>query len=158
MESKGLKGSEASSRIRGLTVLDPEMLCDASFAAKDAAWVAVAELFDEKAERGEITYKALADRICRSKSQVHKWLNSSSNVTLKSLGLLAAGLNADVEIKLTPHVETSWKANRCHPAEAAAATVACYTSSMSNVRRYRPEIPMKNTRENIIRSSFEEMS
>lgn len=104
-------------------ILCDEMLDDAAFAARDEAWAAMVELFDDLAERDEISYKTLAERINRSRSQVHRWLNSSSNVTLKSLGLIATGMNADVQIKLCPVTQPEYGQNECHPADSAAASI-----------------------------------
>lgn len=103
--------------------LTPEEVEDACFLARDKAWVAVADIFDQNNEAGTVTYQSLADRVGRKKAQVHRWIDSSCNMTLRSLGLLAAGLNADVVIKLEPKSRSHLGVNHCHPSEDAAAVV-----------------------------------
>lgn len=123
MSEKSHKADKIGTLSMGRDTLCDEMLDDAAFAARDEAWAALVGLFDDLAERNEISYGTLAERIGRSKSQVHRWLHSSSNVTLKSLGLLAAGMNADVQVTLCPVSLEVYGGNEYHPADAAAASI-----------------------------------
>ena len=104
-----------------LPALTEDELDDATFRGRDRAWVALAGLFDELAEGG-LTYKALGDRLQRSKSQVQRWLACPQNMTLQSMSLLAEGLDADLTISLRRRLVEAI-ANQCHPAEAAKAYV-----------------------------------
>lgn len=114
--------NDANAKLQPLSVDEIE---DACFSGKDKAWVAVADLFDRKSEQKTITYKSLGDRIGKRRSQVHRWIDSSCNMTLQSLGLLAEGLDADLKIELCPRLnQSSARNNYCHPAEAAAAVVS----------------------------------
>ncbi|RYZ90712.1 MAG: hypothetical protein EOP06_07585 [Proteobacteria bacterium] len=92
---------------------------DALFRGRDRAWLAAAGMFDQKRVEGNITYQALADRIDRKKSQVHYWLKSASNMTLKTLGLLAEGMDSDLEIRLVPRIAEVGFRNYCHPSVVA---------------------------------------
>lgn len=105
----------------GLVPLTEDQIADARFRAKDRAWAAVAGLFDCKSEQDGLTYQTLADRVGRKKSQVHRWIDCSGNMTLESLGLLAEGLDADLTISLEPFVHAATGSNHCHPATMAAA-------------------------------------
>ncbi|HEX8578492.1 MAG TPA: hypothetical protein VF655_02720, partial [Allosphingosinicella sp.] len=64
------------------------------------------------------TYEKLGARIKRSKSHVQRWLSSPFNMSLKSLGLLAEALDAELVITLEPR---SAKQTSCgHPGERDA--------------------------------------
>lgn len=126
--------------------LTEDEIDEACFDAKDKAWVAVVDLFDQKREVESITYQSLADRIGRKKTQVHRWVDSSSNMTLQSLGLIAAGMDATVSIKLTPRKFDPALRNYCHPAESAAEIVSLRLNrkvllppSSDGSREHRPD-------------------
>jgi len=91
-------------------------------AARDALWAALADLFDKYREEQGLTYADVARRIHRSRSQVQRWLAAPSNMTLVSAGLIAEGLNADLQIQACPRVDMPHK-NYVHPCEEAKAYV-----------------------------------
>lgn len=110
---------EAKDRnIHSLPALDREEIADASFRARDRAWVAIAGEFEDRSENENLTYQTLAKRIGRSKAQVHRWLDSSCNMTLRSLGLLAEGLDVNLDILVSKRGRPL--TNQCHPSESAA--------------------------------------
>ena len=99
----------AAQRIAEMPELSQDDLTDAGFRARDRAWAALADLIDQLREEEGITYKKLGHRIGKKKSQVHKWLNSPCNVTLYSLGLLAEGMDADLNIDLSRRLHVRLK-------------------------------------------------
>lgn len=105
-------------RIAQLPVLDEEARDDACYRAQDRAWSALVSLFDHYNRAENLSYEALGKRISRSRSQVQRWLGSSFNMNLKSLGLLAEGLDADLSIEVKPR-QAAAEAAYCHPREAA---------------------------------------
>lgn len=110
---------QLSLPIAGLPPLTDEERDDAAFRGKDRAWSAVAELFDHYRRTECLTYSALGQRISKSRSQVQRWISSPFGMNISSLGLLAEGLNADLDIRLTPRVPVCWSTNHHHPREAA---------------------------------------
>lgn len=98
--------------------LSADELSDAGFRARDRAWAALADLFDQLQEEEHLTYDELGKRIGKKKSQVHRWLASPCNVTLQSLGLLAEGMNADLYIQLVKRLQNA--GNSFHECESAA--------------------------------------
>jgi transcriptional regulator with XRE-family HTH domain len=105
-------------RIANMPKLSSDDLSDAGFRARDRAWSALADLFDQLQEEEHLTYEELGNRIGKKKSQVHKWLASPCNVTLQSLGLLAEGMNAELYIQLLRRLEHG--NNEFHECESAA--------------------------------------
>lgn len=105
-------------RISSLPTLTHEEIEDARFRARDRAWATIAGLFEDLSDTEDLTYEALATRIGRKKSQVHRWLDSSCNMTLQSVGLLAEGLNVDLVFLAQPRERV--RSNSCHPSESAA--------------------------------------
>lgn len=94
-------------------------LDDAEFRAKDRAWSSLVSFYEEAKEADPaLSYESIGRRIKRSRKQVQRWLNSPFNMTLKSFGLLAEGLNADFSIRLIPREEVVG-VNYCHPSEDA---------------------------------------
>ncbi|HEY7809349.1 MAG TPA: hypothetical protein VIA98_03105 [Allosphingosinicella sp.] len=105
-------------KIAHLPVLSEEQRDDAALRAQDLAWSLLAGLFDQYAATQKLTYEKLGARIKRSKSHVQRWLSSPFNMSLKSLGLLAEALDAELVITLEPR---SAKRTSCgHPAERGA--------------------------------------
>lgn len=101
--------------------LSTEEIDDAAFRASDLAWSVVLDEFTKQQEEAGLTYKALGDRICRSKSQVQRWLSSPFSMNIRSLGLLAEGLGVDLEIDLKKRSKPDPFLNYSHPAEQAKA-------------------------------------
>lgn len=101
--------------IAELPQLDDDERDDAAFRARDRAWAALVNLFDEYSRSQGLTYEALGKRVKRSKSQVQRWLSSPFGMNIKSLGLLAEGLDADLIIEVTPRQASSPRANHKHP-------------------------------------------
>lgn len=116
--------SKQGQKIADLPPLDEDDRDDACFRAQDRAWSTLARLFDHYSREEGLTYEALGKRIKRSKSQVQRWLSSSFNMNLKSLGLLAEGLDADLVIEVHARVGTNERSNYCHPQEAAQTLLA----------------------------------
>ncbi|WP_169794985.1 helix-turn-helix domain-containing protein [Novosphingobium barchaimii] len=103
--------------------LSPEDLDDACFRARDRAWAAVYGEFLDREEAEGLTYAALGERINKPRSQIHRWMSGPSNLSIASLGLLAEGMNADLEISLLPRSIPDAGRNHAHPLEDAVATV-----------------------------------
>jgi len=103
--------------------LNSDELEDAKFRARDRAWSAVVTEFLSREEREGLTYKRLGDRIGKSRSQVQRWLSSAFNMNIGSLGLLAEGLNSELEINLVPRCREGQRHNFCHPIESAHALI-----------------------------------
>lgn len=110
---------QLSLPIADLPPLSEDERDDAAFRGRDRAWSAVAELFDHYRRTENLTYSALGQRINKSRSQVQRWISSPFGMNMASLGLLAEGLNADLDIRLTPRVSVCWGSNHHHPREAA---------------------------------------
>lgn len=110
-------------KIADLPPLTQEERDDAGFRGQDRAWSAVAGLFDQYAEKEDLTCQGLGTRIKRSRAQVHRWLNSSFNMNINSLGLIAEGLDADLFIDLRPRELVRKGSNHCHPSDEARAFV-----------------------------------
>lgn len=108
-------------KIADLPVLDDDAREDAEFRARDRAWSALIRVFDQHQRSEQLSYEKLGRRIGRSRSQVQRWLSSAFNMNLRSIGLLAEGLNADLVIEVRPRAPATPGANYCHPAEAAHA-------------------------------------
>jgi hypothetical protein len=102
-----------------LPALSREEQDDAAFRAQDLAWAAVVDAFIQRQENEELTYKGLGDRIERSKSQVQRWLSSAYGMNIRSLGLLAEGLNSDLVIELHPRTDAAVGRNHLHPFQQA---------------------------------------
>jgi transcriptional regulator with XRE-family HTH domain len=109
--------------IASLMPLTDDERDDAEFRAKDRAWAALVERFEERRENEGLNYRQLGDRIGRSRKQVQRWLGSSFNMTLQSLGLLAEALDADLKITVTPRRQSDVRVNYTHPSEDARAFV-----------------------------------
>lgn len=107
-----------SIKIADLPVLNVEERDDAAFRAKDLAWSALARIFDHYAETQKLTYEKVGQRIKRSKSHIQRWFASPFNMSLKSLGLLAEALNADLMISLIPRDQLKGGNNQFHPLHA----------------------------------------
>lgn len=110
--------------IAELPPLDDDERDDACYRGRDRAWATLVRLFDQYNREQGLTYEALGKRIRRSRSQVQRWLSSSFNMNLKSLGLLAEGLDAELIIEVRARVHDEDRGNYCHPQEAARALVA----------------------------------
>jgi hypothetical protein len=107
-----------SIKIADLPALNEEERDDAAFRAKDLAWAALAQIFDFYAETQKLTYEKVGQRIKRSKSHIQRWFASPFNMSLKSLGLLAEALNADLIITLIPRAQPARGQNHFHPLHA----------------------------------------
>lgn len=121
-----------------LPILDEDERDDAEFRAKDRAWAALIDVFEDRKQDDGLNYQILGNRIGRSRKQVQRWLSSSVNMTLSSVGLLAEGMDADLLIdirkrQLGPHLP-----NHVHPSEAARAWVKYNTGSASVVHLLNP--------------------
>jgi hypothetical protein len=99
--------------------LNADEISDAAFRGRDLAWAAAVDAFVQREETEGLTYQALGDRIGKSRSQVHRWLSSPFNMNIGSLGLLAEGLNSDLQIHLVPKCRHDGSTNHSHPSEAA---------------------------------------
>lgn len=130
------------TRMEKLPQLSEEELEDACFRARDRAWAAVAGQFQDLAESEGLTYETLAKRIGRKRSQVHRWLNSACNMTLGSVGLLAEGMNSDIDISVAPRPQVP--TNRCHPAESAAIQVKIRQLSDVKTRPVRESVSSRS--------------
>src|SRR5215208_1598850 len=97
-----------------LPPLEDDAQEDAAFRAKDRAWASLVRVFDRYNESECLTYVDLGRRIHRSRAHVQRWLASPFNLSLKSLGLLAEGLDADLVIEVRPRLKQMCP-NYCHP-------------------------------------------
>ena len=109
------------SLFASLPALDEDELEDAEFRAKDRAWAALIEVYEDRKSSDGLNYKLLGDRIGRSRKQVQRWLSSSVNMTLGSIGLLAEGMDADLDIRIYKRVHEHAQVNFAHPSEVAYA-------------------------------------
>lgn len=127
--------------IGNLQQLDEEARDDACYRARDRAWSALVILYEQYYRTQKLSYEALGRRINRSRSQVQRWLSSSYNMNLTSLGLLAEGLDADLIIEVRPRLPLCAALPRCHPREAAKARAATrsvtLTSAENRVRLFQ---------------------
>lgn len=117
--------------VKELPPLDLDQAEDASFRAKDLAWAALVELFEERKAHDKISYQSLGERIGRSRKQVQRWLRTSMNMNLASFGLLAEGLDSDIEIKLIPRADEvpAARRNAAHPSERARHDFAFHSQN-----------------------------
>ncbi|MBA4755872.1 MAG: hypothetical protein H2050_13680 [Sphingobium sp.] len=106
-----------------LPPLDLDELEDAEFRGKDLGWSSLVAVYEDRKENDGLNYEKLGKRIKRSRAQVQRWLSSPVNLTLRTLGLLAEGMDADLTIHVTKRMTPPASANYCHPSEAAAATL-----------------------------------
>lgn len=102
-----------------LPPLDQEDIEDAEFRAKDRAWSSLVRVFEAHRERDGLTFDQLGKRVDRERTQVHRWFSSPMKMTLRALGLLAEGLDADIEIRVIPRKPEARCPNHLHPSEAA---------------------------------------
>lgn len=102
-----------------LPALTADEVEDAEFRTKDRAWAALIELFEDRKEEDGLNFQILGDRIGRSRSQVQRWLRFSGNMTLGSIGLLAEGMDADLEIQLNKRCLHNSLKNHVHPSDHA---------------------------------------
>lgn len=107
-----------------LPALDEDELDDAEFRAKDRAWAALVQVYENRKDADKATYQMIGDRIGRSRTQVQRWMSSSVNMTLKSIGLLAEGLDADLVIDVRQRTTPLLCTNYVHPSEAAKKYLA----------------------------------
>lgn len=114
-----------------LPPLDEDERDDAEFRAKDRAWAALIEVFEDRKARDGLNYQILGDRIFRSRKQVQRWLSSSGNMTLGSIGLLAEGMDADLFIDVVKRVAVKPFTNHVHPSEVARATMTIDMKSLA---------------------------
>ena len=112
---------------QNMPILTEDEIDDALFRGRDRAWAAAAGMFDHKRETQKLTYQGLANRIDRRKSQVHYWFSGARNMTLKTLGLLAEGMDTDLEIRLVPRMMPIGNENYCHPSTMAASMIVMKT-------------------------------
>lgn len=110
-----------ATRIADLPPLTEEQADDALFRIKDRLWAILGDYFDKHAETEQLSYADLARRIGRPRSQVQRWLASSHNMTVGSAGLLAEGLNADLDLLLKSRDHGHVYGNYAHPCEDANA-------------------------------------
>jgi transcriptional regulator with XRE-family HTH domain len=115
-------------KIASLPVLSEEQRDDAALRAQDLAWSSLAGLFDDYAHSQKLTYEKLGARIRRSKSHVQRWLSSPFNMSLRSLGLLAEALDAELVIRLEPRGQRAARKSYKHPAEQMSLTPPPSTS------------------------------
>lgn len=106
-----------------LPQLSEEQVDDAEFQGKDLGWAEVVRIFETRRAEEKVTLESLGGRIGKPRSQVHRWISSPLNMTMRALGLLAEGLDADLVISLEPRQVPLGGQNHCHPAEAAKAWV-----------------------------------
>lgn len=106
-----------------LPTLSEEQVDDAEFQGKDLGWSEVVRVFEARRSEEKVTLESLGGRIGKPRSQVHRWISSPLNMTMRALGLLAEGLDADLVISLQPRKLTPAGQNYCHPAEAAKAWI-----------------------------------
>ncbi|MBL0967966.1 MAG: helix-turn-helix transcriptional regulator [Brevundimonas sp.] len=108
------------TKIAELPVLTNDEMDDALFRVRDRLWASLGDLFDRQKEEQGLTYAELARRINRTRSQVQRWLGMSHNMTVASAGLLAEGMDADLEIVVTPRKFSAViVGNYAHPCEDA---------------------------------------
>lgn len=114
---------ELKTPFAALPPLSEEQVDDAEFQGKDLGWSEVVRVFESRRAGERITLESLGARISKPRSQVHRWISSPLNMTMRALGLLAEGLDADLVISLQPRQVSPAGNNYCHPAEAAKAWV-----------------------------------
>jgi hypothetical protein len=112
-----------------LPALEEDELDDAEFRAKDRAWAALVNVYEERKEADGLNYQVLGDRIGRSRKQVQRWLSSSMNMTLRSIGLLAEGMDADLDIKVSKRLPCDPRTNYVHPSEAARSYIVFHNAA-----------------------------
>ena len=122
-----MKMGLADMKIADLPRLDEDARDDACYRGQDRAWSSLVALYSHYRDTEGLSYEKLGWRIKRSRSQVQRWLASSFNMNLKSFGLLAEGLNADVLLDVVPRCAAIPATNYCHPREAARALVETRT-------------------------------
>jgi hypothetical protein len=135
-----MKTGSTPVKISNLPRLDEEERDDACYRGQDRAWSSLVGLYDYHRTTEGLTYEKLGWRIKRSRSQVQRWLTSSYNMGLKSFGLLAEGLNADVVIDVVPRSAPSDVCNYCHPREAARAIMETRTSAIPDQLRISSDL------------------
>lgn len=102
-----------------LEPLSEDEIEDAEFRGKDRAWSSLVKLFEERRAGEGLTYEQLGARIGKPKTQVHRWISSPFKMTLRACGLLAEGLDADLEINVVPRGLENRCINHLHPSDAA---------------------------------------
>jgi hypothetical protein len=113
-----------------LAPLGEDELDDAEYRAKDRAWAALVEVFEDRKTEDGLNYQLLGSRIGRSRKQVQRWLSSSVNMTLRSVGLLAEGMDADLIIQVRKRESVQLCPNYVHPSDAART---CFTPAATEV-------------------------
>ncbi|WP_257554167.1 hypothetical protein [Sphingobium sp. CFD-2] len=121
-----------------LPALEEDELDDAEFRAKDRAWAALVHVYEDRKECDGLNYQILGDRIGRSRKQVQRWLSSSMNMTLRSIGLLAEGMDADLDIQVRKRLACDPRANYVHPSEAARSWVTFHNSAAATNSTVKP--------------------
>jgi hypothetical protein len=109
--------------LKDLGQLDEDELDDADFRPKDRAWSALVCLFEERKARENLTLEQLGNRIGKSRAEVHRWISSPYKLSFRGFGLLAEGLDADIEINLQPRCTVTRCANVAHPSEMARSWI-----------------------------------
>lgn len=122
-----------------LPILDEEEREDAEFRAKDRAWAALIDVFEDRKQLDGLNYQVLGDRIGRSRKQVQRWLASSVNMTLSSVGLLAEGMDADLFIDIRKRQAGPLLPNHVHPSEAVSVWLAPSTGTEFSVHYLNSE-------------------
>lgn len=142
---------EIVAPLTSLPALTEDELNDAAFRAQDLGWAVLLAAFTKRQEAEGLTYKALGERIGRSKQQVQRWLSSPFGMSTRTLGLLAEGLDMDLGIVLEPRTEQDPRSNYMHPSERAkserrhvalhARAVALSSQSASHIVSFSQSLP-----------------
>lgn len=80
--------------------LPEEDLEDAEFRGKDLAWSQLVKFFNLKKERDGFTQRELAAKVGITEARVSQMLKAPFNMTLQTLGVLAEGMDLDLNIVL----------------------------------------------------------
>lgn len=131
--------SDPKIKVADLPVLDDDERDDACFRGRDRAWSALVGLYDHYHRSQGLSYEKLAKRISRTRSQVQRWLSSPFNMNLKSFGLLAEGLDADLVIEVVPRLPERQGSNQCHPRDEAYALQVSRAQTFGGVYIAQPK-------------------
>ena len=77
-------------------------------------FAAIAQLFAEEAEKGEISKKELAELLGRDPSQITRWLSAPSNFELDTISDILLALGAEMDHRVVRFAERA-KSNIAHP-------------------------------------------
>lgn len=84
-------------------LLDEEVRDDASFRAKDLGWSAIVH----QMQLGSVSVEEAANRIGVTPEEFRRMAQTSIEMNIEKLGLMAEALDCELKIELIPRGETS---------------------------------------------------